>query len=405
MKKEKTENKNKYLYASGRVRGLETTLLTPEKTLRLIEAPLPESYRILSECGYELAGSDVNASGASGIYEISRLLYREREKLYNLADKISQSPDISSFFKTRLDCHNIKTILKSDFLGTSADSLLLSGGVFDTEFLSETIKSGKYELLVANSGNYEPFIPKSDNYKPLTVNSGENKSSPPESDKNEPAVFYLGKYKSFPPKSRKYKSPGEIPPGKIWADAIKKAKEILSKTGDGQLADFVLDAAMLEICASHAQKSGSKFLKEYSLFVADTANLKTAVRLLRISNGINLAEFALSENGSIGKKNIIEAMQSGSLSKLYEKTPLHTAAKAGESAIMVQDNLSEFERELDRADREFFKDVKYIGFGPEILISFINAKEREYSTVRTIMSGKMAGLSPEDIKESLGFTK
>jgi V/A-type H+-transporting ATPase subunit C len=129
------------------------------------------------------------------------------------------------------------------------------------------------------------------------------------------------------------------------------------------------------------------------------------VRLLRISNGINLAEFALSENGSIGKKNIIEAMQSGSLSKLYEKTPLHTAAKAGESAIMVQDNLSEFERELDRADREFFKDVKYIGFGPEILISFINAKEREYSTVRTIMSGKMAGLSPEDIKESLGFTK
>lgn len=214
MKKEKTENKNKYLYASGRVRGLETTLLTPEKTLRLIEAPLPESYRILSECGYELAGSDVNASGASGIYEISRLLYREREKLYNLADKISQSPDISSFFKTRLDCHNIKTILKSDFLGTSADSLLLSGGVFDTEFLSETIKSGKYELLVANSGNYEPFIPKSDNYKPLTVNSGENKSSPLNPTKTNLLYFISANTNLFPLSPENTNLPGKFRPGR-----------------------------------------------------------------------------------------------------------------------------------------------------------------------------------------------
>ena len=276
--------------------------------------------------------------------------------------------------------------------------------MFDTEFLSETIKSGKYELLVANSGNYEPFIPKSDNYKPLTVNSGENKSSPPESDKNEPAVFYLGKYKSFPPKSRKYKSPGEIPPGKIWADAIKKAKEILSKTGDGQLADFVLDAAMLEICASHAQKSGSKFLKEYSLFVADTANFKTAVRLLRISNGINLVEFALSENGSIGKKISLRqcraaACQSSMRKRRFTLPP--RPAKAQLWCRIISLNLSASLTERTGS----FQRCQIHWLWPEILISFINAKEREYSTVRTIMSGKMAGLSPEDIKESLGFTK
>jgi V/A-type H+-transporting ATPase subunit C len=214
MKKEKSAINAKYLYASGRIRALEPTLLTPDKLIRLIQATVPEGYRVLAECGYELSGGDVNASGSKGIYAISKLLNSERERLFILAEKISGNTYIVNFFRAELDCHNIKAVLKSDYLGGDAGGLLLSGGTFEASWLGEILKSGKF-----------------------------------------------------------------APLGKTWADAAEKAKEILSKTGDGQLCDFALDLAMQDICDAYAEKSESVFMRNYARFRADSANLKAAVRL------------------------------------------------------------------------------------------------------------------------------
>ncbi len=338
MRKKKSRDYNMDMYASGRVRALETTLLTPERIQRLIESNVQEGYRILAECGYDLSACDTNAKGSEGIYAVSKLLNSERERLYSLAESISLNPDLVGFFRANIDCHNIKTVVKSDYLGQNAENLMLYGGNFSKKLVEDTLKSK--------------------NYQPL---------------------------------------------GSVWAAAVENARDILSRTGDGQLSDFELDIAMIDVCCDYAEKSDSEFLVKYARFTADKINLKSAVRLMRIKDGERLAEYALSEKGHVAKKDVVSAMSASDLTGAYRNTPLSEAAEAGTNALKGAGALSDFELELAKADKAFFEDVKYIGFGPEILVAYLNAREREYTTVRTILAGKMTGVPADVIRKRLGM--
>ena len=40
-------------------------------------------------------------------------------------------------------------------------------------------------------------------------------------------------------------------------------------------------------------------------------------------------------------------------------------------------------------------------FGPEVVAGYLGAKEAEFTAVRTILSGKIAGIAAEDIRARL----
>jgi V/A-type H+-transporting ATPase subunit C len=47
------------------------------------------------------------------------------------------------------------------------------------------------------------------------------------------------------------------------------------------------------------------------------------------------------------------------------------------------------------------KKAKYVPFGPEPILAYVLTREGEQTTVRTVMNGRFAGVSPEDIRERL----
>lgn len=136
-----------YLRASGRVRGLESSLLTAEKLSRLIDAEdVSSAYRIIAECGYVPAqGSPIE--GTEGIYTLSAMLNRAAEELYSLCEELSESRELTDFFRVRIDAHNLKTVLKSRRAARSPEKNLLPGGVFSAAEMREAVESGKTELL------------------------------------------------------------------------------------------------------------------------------------------------------------------------------------------------------------------------------------------------------------------
>lgn len=63
--------------------------------------------------------------------------------------------------------------------------------------------------------------------------------------------------------------------------------------------------------------------------------------------------------------------------------------------------LTEFERACDDALMSYLQRARRTPFGPEVVAGYLGAKEAEFTAVRTILSGKIAGIAAEDIRARL----
>lgn len=179
--------------------------------------------------------------------------------------------------------------------------------------------------------------------------------------------------------------------------ALNDAKEILSRTGDAALADIALDKAYFEMLSDSAQKSGSEFLCGYVALLADTANLRTAVRTVRQGRDADILRRALVPGGKIKR----DLLFSRDFVSACADTALKDAAELGEAAAKGGGSLLEFERRIDMAGIEYMKQARYVAFDERPVIAYIAAREAEEMTVRIIMAGKSEGLSPDEIKSRL----
>ena len=182
--------------------------------------------------------------------------------------------------------------------------------------------------------------------------------------------------------------------------AAQEASETLSTTNDPQLADFQLDRAYYAEMLSAAEATGSAFLTRYVRATIDAANLRGAVRVLRMRKGADLLRKVLVEGGTIRPDTIQASALSGGLEELYRSTPLKDAAELGTAAIQGG-GLTAFEKACDDAVTRVASAAKGVPFGVEAVISYLVAKEIEFTAVRIIMSGRMAGISGDTIRERL----
>ena len=123
---------------------------------------------------------------------------------------------------------------------------------------------------------------------------------------------------------------GALP--ELLRTAAEEAGEVLASTGDPQLSDFVLDRAYYAEMLSAARATGSGFLVEYVQGTIDAANLRSAVRTLRMKKGADLLKKVLVEGGAIRPESVQAAALAGSLEELYRPTPLRAAAELGTAA-------------------------------------------------------------------------
>ncbi len=191
---------------------------------------------------------------------------------------------------------------------------------------------------------------------------------------------------------------GALP--ELLRTAAEEAGEVLASTGDPQLSDFVLDRAYYAEMLSAARATGSGFLVEYVQGTIDAANLRSAVRTLRMKKGADLLKKVLVEGGAIRPESVQAAALAGSLEELYRPTPLRAAAELGTAAAQGG-SLTAFEKACDDAVTAVSARAKSVPFGVEAVISYVAAKEIEFTAVRVIMSSRLAGIEGDTIRERL----
>lgn len=190
----------------------------------------------------------------------------------------------------------------------------------------------------------------------------------------------------------------DFPP--VFQQALQQAQEVLSAGGDPQLADFVLDRAYFEEMHAAAAGSASAFLQGYVRLLTDAVNLRACVRAARMGKGSDFLSQVLIPGGDVSLRELTD--RKSDLAALYRSTRLADAAVLGaELAAPGSGELTGFERACDNAVTAYLAQAKRVPFGEQVVIGYLYARESEFTAVRTILSGRMAGLSADTIRERL----
>ena len=128
-----------FIFACARVRGAERNLLGREKLGIMTEAKtMEDALKVLSEAQYGNEGEVTQPEA----YE--RLLEQETTKLYDFMKEIAPGEEAFKIFSYPFDYHNIKALLKAEFLGMDAKSILMSGGTIDPAAMAVLVKERNY---------------------------------------------------------------------------------------------------------------------------------------------------------------------------------------------------------------------------------------------------------------------
>lgn len=199
---------------------------------------------------------------------------------------------------------------------------------------------------------------------------------------------------------------GGLPPA--MARAISEAVGILSRTQNPQLADIETDkfcyGELLEIAA----EIGDDFVSGYVRLLIDSANLKTAVRTLRMKKDLEFLKQAVIQGGDVEAEKLSALSPAGEeLPGIFGRGLLAGAAHLGMSAVdgtqsgAAPGRMTRFERECDNAATVYLSRAKRVSFGIAPVFAYLAAFETEITSVRMILTGKLSGIAPEVIRERL----
>lgn len=330
-------NRDDYIYPSARVRALENSLITKDTLEKLIDAKSPdECIKILTDRGF--GGGHEIPSPAS----FEELISAEQDTLYNLIASIVKNPKIFDLFRFIYDYHNIKVLLKSEFLNISdPENMLFGSGTIPVQKLKVIIKEKNYAELSAT-----------------------------------------------------------------MKKAIDLARESFSKTNDPQIIDIELDRASFDEIASLAKDLDSSFIKGYTAISSDLNNLKSYLRIKRMNKGFDLFSRVFITGGYISLKTFMTSFDDTveQFAEKIASFGYYEILSDGAAYLRETKKFTLFEKMCDNYLMEYIKKARYISFGIEPIVAYIYAKENEFKTVRIILASKLANLEPETIKERLRDT-
>jgi V/A-type H+-transporting ATPase subunit C len=188
-----------------------------------------------------------------------------------------------------------------------------------------------------------------------------------------------------------------LPP--VPAAAAEEAARVLAETGDPQRSDFLLDKAYFSELSAMAGATNCGFLMDYVRTLIDAANLRSIVRTLRMHRVGTFLQQVLFEGGSVAVNRILADVNDG-VAALYRATPLAAAAELGQEAVSGS-SLTAFEKACDNAVLAKAATSRSVPFGPEVPIGYVVARENDFTSARIILTGLMAGLDADTIRERL----
>lgn len=324
-----------YLFSTARVRSVEKNMLTGERAEKMIDAKTTEdALRVLDDCYYG-SGDAINVDD----YEI--LLTEEHKKTYDFITSIAPELDYFKMFLYPYDYHNLKVIMKSEYLGIEASNILINTGSIDVKNLKYSVKERDFLALTENMGNalkeiIEDF--------PKT---------------NDPQIIdiILDKY--------------------CYDEMLKSAKSTNNQ--------FIIDYVRMQIDAINIKSYVrlKKMNKSWDFF--------TKIFL----DGGKIYEQIFIKNFDDPFDKFAENLLAYDFKEVFIE---------GTEALQETNKFTILEKLLDNKIIEHIKYAKYVPFGIEPLVGYLIGKDNEIKIARIILAGKTAGISPELIKERLRET-
>lgn len=189
--------------------------------------------------------------------------------------------------------------------------------------------------------------------------------------------------------------PEDLPP--LMREAAIEAYDVLTKTGDGQLLEVILDKAVFSAMAQSTKIYKNEFFTGYISLSCDIVNMKTAVRGARAGIDRRLCEYALVPHGKFDLQALTDAVEDG-MDAVYE-----IMAQTGYESVVkaAQISVGELEKQCDNMLTDYIKSYKSKAFGFEPILGYLKGKETEIQAVRIIMSGHINNIGREAVAERL----
>ncbi len=184
---------------------------------------------------------------------------------------------------------------------------------------------------------------------------------------------------------------------------LREAKGVLARTGNPQLADFIVDRAYFAELLQTAEGLASTFLLHYARILIDSANLRSAVRCVRMGKDQEFLKLGLVSGGNIGTDRLLANLTGDGLTALFGSTVFEEAAALGAEAIQGG-TMTRFEKACDNAVMGFLHSARMISFGSEPVVGYLAALESDITALRILLTGRLAGIGAERLKERLRDT-
>lgn len=264
-------------------------------------------------------------------------LSRHRQEVFDEVRRFIPQSELVDIFRLKYDYHNAKVLIKSEGAGVSGEHLLSASGRADVKAVADAYHEDDYR-----------FVPTA-----------------------------LGK-------------------------AMQEAKSVLNRTGNPQTADFALDRAYFAEMTEMAKKLDSRFLKEYVAIQIDVANLRSAVRTMRMGRDQDFLMTALIPGGSVDPARVAQTVATGGegLIAIFNSSYLKPCAVLGAEAVKGG-SMTGFELACDNAVTAFLGTAKLKCFGVEPVVEYLALVEGEITAIRMILTGRLAGIEPDVIRERL----
>lgn len=177
----------------------------------------------------------------------------------------------------------------------------------------------------------------------------------------------------------------------------REAFDILFKTGDGQIADSIIDKGALSAMHYFSKKSDLQILKEYASLKTAIANIKIAIRGTRTNKDRAFFERFMQETDLLNVSSLIKASIIGE-DEIYSYLEI-TDFKDG--IDLIKTDFASFERWCDNKLIETIKKEKYNSFTLSPVVAYIIAKQMEIKNVGILLIAKRNEFSNEEISKRM----
>lgn len=184
---------------------------------------------------------------------------------------------------------------------------------------------------------------------------------------------------------------------------FKECLDFFEITKDPQDIDIFIDKKYFEKVLSLAEGFKLEMITEYFKAMIDFINLRTFIRCRKQNQANETLEKVLIKGGDVETDKILE-MGYENIEVLPIKLKAYKIGRVLSKIVEEYKNtnsLNSFEKSMDDYLVEILRKTNSINYGPEVIFSFLFAKELEIKNLRLILVGKVNGLSADFIKERL----